>query len=261
MLKALQSAPRAASHLPGASQPAHWAGLTGRGPKGTHLVCELPLSVVTAGLVVPPPLVQTAQTRSIWQKAAKVLSSLATLLVVTVAGLVMMIAVTTRVSAQQQLNLLGHPLLVVLSGSMGPAINTGDLIINKPVSAEAATRLRVGQIITFRDRTNSAVTLTHRIQRVVRQGGEVFYETKGDANDAPDASLRPASDVIGTYVRKIPRGGYFLTNLRKPIVLGLFLLAPILWFIGEPLRRMARELDEEPTPDPSDSDGTNEATP
>ena len=42
-------------------------------------------------------------------------------------------------------------------------------------------------------------------------------------------------------------------------MLGLLLLAPLLWFVAEPLRRWARELDDdEPTKDPSDSDGKGE---
>ena len=259
MLQTLQRGRQAGSDRRRSGQRSQRAAAT---VDGDLLARELPITVgATTEPLARHHAARTAPTRGLWQKTGRALSTFATMLVVAIAGLVMLIAFTTRVSAKQQLNVLGHPLLVVLSGSMGPAIDTGDLIIDKPVSGKAATRLRVGQTITFRDRPNSAVTLTHRIHSVVSQGGKVFYETKGDANDAPDPSLRPASDVIGTYVQKIPRGGYFLTNLHKPIVFGLFLLSPILWFIGEPLRRMARELTDEPTQDPSDSDGTKEGTP
>jgi hypothetical protein len=41
-------------------------------------------------------------------------------------------------------------------------------------------------------------------------------------------------------------------------VLGLLLLAPILWFVAEPLRRWAREEEDEPSKDPSDTDGNPE---
>jgi signal peptidase len=194
-------------------------------------------------------------TRSAWRKTGDALGTLAAVLVVVVACFVLVIVIATRFAQKQEFTAFGHPVLVVLSGSMSPVIDTGDLIIDSGVSPAQASHLRVGQIITFADSAGSKKIITHRIHRVVRENGRVLYETKGDANNAPDSSLRPASDVIGTYVTKVPRGGYFLVNLHRPLVLGLLLLAPMLWFVGEPLRRLAREEDE-PTGDPSDSDGT-----
>ena len=193
--------------------------------------------------------------RGLLRKVGDLAGTLVAVAVVMVAAVVIVIAVATRLSTKQQYTAFGHPILVVLSGSMGPAISTGDLIFDNQVSAAGATRLRAGQIITFYDAPGSTTVITHRIVKVVHEGGKVLYQTKGDANNAPDATLRPASTVIGTYVGKVPRGGYFLYNLHKPIVLALLLLAPILWFVAEPLRRWAREEDE-PAKDPSDSDGT-----
>jgi signal peptidase len=193
--------------------------------------------------------------RSVWQKAAGALGTIAALLVVMVASVVVVIAIATRLSPDEEYTVFGHPVMVVLSGSMAPAINTGDLIVDHGLSESERSQLRVGQIITFADAPGSRTIITHRIAKVVHQGGNVLYQTKGDANNAPDASLRPASSVIGTYAGRVPRGGYFLHNIHKPIVLALFLLAPLLWFIAEPLRRWAREEDDK---DPSDSDGTGE---
>ena len=77
----------------------------------------------------------------------------------------------------------------------------------------------------------------------MHQNNRVFYETKGDFNNAPDAALRPASDVIGVYEMKIPRGGYFLYNVHRPLVLGLLLAAPVLWFVAGLLRQWGMEVD------------------
>jgi len=194
--------------------------------------------------------------KSVWGKATDVAGTLVAVVVVMVAAVVVVIAIATRLSTKQEYTAFGHPVLVVLSGSMSPAIKTGDLIIDDPVSVTGATRLRAGQVITFYDAPGSRTVITHRIVKVVHRGGQVLYQTKGDQNDAPDAALRPASTVIGTYATKIPRGGYFLSNLHKPMVLGLLLAAPLLWFVAEPLRRWAREEDE--PKDPSDTDGAQE---
>jgi signal peptidase I len=182
-----------------------------------------------------------------------IVGTLIAVVVVMVAAVVVVLALATRLSTKQQYTAFGHPILVVISGSMSPGIKTGDLIFDNGVSATSAAKLHAGQIITFYDVPGGHTVITHRIVKVVHRNGQVLYQTKGDANNAPDVSLRQSSQVIGTYAGKVPRGGYFLANLHKPIVLGLLLMAPILWFVAEPLRRWARE-ENEPK-DPSDPDG------
>jgi signal peptidase len=207
-----------------------------------------------------PTPTKPAPGRTVLRKLGDLLGTLVAVIVVMVAAVVVVIAIATRLSSKQQYTAFGHPIMVVLSGSMSPAINTGDLILDNGVNATAATRLHVGQIITFHDTPGSTTIITHRIVKVVHQGGQTLYQTKGDANNAPDATLRQSTQLIGTYLTKIPRGGYFLFNLHKPIVLALLLAAPVLWFVAEPLRRWAREQEIEPIKDPSDPDGAPEDT-
>lgn len=194
-------------------------------------------------------------------KLGNLLGTVFAVIVVMVAAVVVVIAVATRLSSKEQYTAFGHPIMVVLSGSMAPAINTGDLIIDNPVSKTQSTQLQAGQIATFLEAPGSQTSITHRIVKVIHQGGQVLYLTKGDANNAVDSPARPASLLVGTYAEKIPRGGYFLFNLHKPIVLALLLAAPILWFVAEPLRRWAREEEIEPIKDPSDTDGAEGETP
>jgi signal peptidase len=184
--------------------------------------------------------------QSAWRKASSLVGTVFAVLVVMVAAAVVVVAAATRLSSKDQYTAFGHPILVVLSGSMSPAIKTGDLIFEDGLSAQQAQHLRVGQVVTFADPPGSQTTVTHRIVRVIHRGGRVFYVTKGDANQSADTPPRPASAAIGRYAGKLPRGGYFLFNLHRPIVLALLLAAPILWFVGEPLRRWARDENDEP---------------
>src|SRR5262249_3666247 len=144
-------------------------------------------------------------------------------IVVMVAATVVVVAVATRLASTQEYTAFGHPVLVVLSGSMSPTIDTGDLILDSPVHGAQATKLRPGQIVTFYERPGSTAVVTHRIVEVVHQNGKLLYRTKGDANAAPDATLREPSTVIGTYTARVPRGGTFLSNLHDPLVLTLLL--------------------------------------
>ena len=54
--------------------------------------------------------------------------------------------------------------------------------------------------------------------------------------------------MVGTYAWKIPRGGYMLDNLHKPLVLGLLLAAPLLLLVADSLRRRARDRDDSKDP-------------
>jgi len=189
------------------------------------------------------PVRRTGPARGAGRLLFRVLNTTVTVLVSLVAALAIVIAVADRMSPSGQYVIFGHPVLSVLSGSMTGTISTGDLIVDDPVTAAQARNLHVGQIITFREAPGSTVLITHRIVAVKITGHTVSYITKGDANNAPDTTPRPASDVIGVFLFAIPRGGYALAALHKPRVLGLFFAAVALWLIAGPLFRIAREKD------------------
>lgn len=95
---------------------------------------------------------------------------------------------------------------VVLSGSMEPQINPGDIVVRS--GAEPAT-LRPGEVIVFADPSWPGRTLVHRVVSIHR--GE--FVTKGDANLQDDPAPVPYGSVYG------------LARLRVPFV-GL----PVLWW-------------------------------
>lgn len=166
-----------------------------------------------------------------------------TLLASALAALVLVIAIATHLSSRSQVTAFGHPVLTVLSGSMAPVINTGDLIIDDSVGPAQSGRLRPGQIVSFYATPGGTLIITHRIVARVVADRKVFYRTKGDANDAPDSQLRPAGDVIGVYVASVPRGGYVLSALHRPLVPILLGVSVALFFLAGPLFRLARTLD------------------
>ena len=122
-----------------------------------------------------------------------VLSALGAVLVSMLAVVAVIIAVATHLPARGQYTAFGHPVLTVLSGSMTPVIRTGDLIVDDAVTPAKARQLRVGQIASFRAGPGSPVIITHRIVARTVVLGVVEYQTKGDANNAPDIGLRRRS--------------------------------------------------------------------
>jgi signal peptidase len=171
----------------------------------------------------------------------RALSAIATVLISTVAALAIVVAVASHFSPAGQYTVFGHPVMTVLSGSMTPVIRTGDVIVDDQVTAAQAEHLQVGQIVSFREAAGSTTIITHRIIAVHDTNGQVSYVTKGDANNAADTPARPASDVVGVFSHDIPRGGYILADMHRPVVLGLLAASIALFFLVGPLLRYARQ--------------------
>jgi signal peptidase len=109
------------------------------------------------------------------------------------------------------LPMLGPTTLVVRGPSMAPAIPLGALVVTTPVEAAA---LAVGDVVSIRVGPEQAV-FTHRIVRVVARQGEIWIETKGDANDTPDPAIIPASSVVGRVSLTMPALGYLVVLLSS----------------------------------------------
>jgi signal peptidase I len=176
------------------------------------------------------------------------MSTVAAIVLALVALLAVGVSVSTHFATDGQLGVLGHPVMSVLSGSMAPAIDTGDLVVDNKLTAAQATDLHIGQIISFRAAAGSSEIFTHRIAGVeALPGGVVAYVTKGDANDSRDGPLAASTNVIGLYHSRIPYGGYVLNALHRPLVLGLLVLSPLLWLLSGALWAWARTEEQTPS--------------
>jgi len=192
----------------------------------------------------PTPVLDENQKKDAWRRVSNSLSTLVTVLVVLMALSAITLSVATHLSSPGQYTVFGHPVMTVMSGSMSPAIRTGDLVVDDAVTSAQAQHLHVGQVISVRDTPASQFVITHRIVGVQHIGGSVFYVTKGDANSAPDATVRPAADLVGVVSATVPAGGYVLNALHRPLVVGLLVASVVLAFVAGPLLRWARTVDE-----------------
>jgi signal peptidase len=129
--------------------------------------------------------------------------------VLDLALVLLIVAVLTGVFFGRILPMLGPTTLVVRGPSMAPTIPIGALVVTTPVEAAA---LAVGDVVSIRVGPEQAV-FTHRIVRVVPRQGEIWIETKGDANDTPDPAITPASSVIGRVSAAVPLLGYLVALL------------------------------------------------
>ena len=97
--------------------------------------------------------------------------------------------------------------LAIASGSMHPVFDRGSVVITERVNDKYGnySKLKEGEIIAYRTGKNIIV---HRLIRIVSAGDELFYYTKGDANNEEDDYLIKKEDIIGIVRFKIPYIGY-----------------------------------------------------
>ena len=104
---------------------------------------------------------------------------------------------------------LGFQSVTVVTGSMAPAINEGDIVITKVVPLE---ELQVGDVIKYH---RNGINIIHRI--IANKGGEdgILFTTKGDANNAVDRPGATSQEIEGKVIGRIPKLGSLTLWLKQ----------------------------------------------
>jgi len=113
--------------------------------------------------------------------------------------------------------------LVVDSGSMRPTLPVGSVAIYRH---ETAAQVKVGQITLFSEPSNPRVDVTHRVYAIKEGPGGKYFETKGDANPAPDSWRIPLKGSGWYVVADIPVVGYLLHYIEEPRTKDLLVVVP-----------------------------------
>ncbi|MBQ1272717.1 MAG: signal peptidase I [Clostridia bacterium] len=123
--------------------------------------------------------------------------------------------------------LIGYQCYTVISGSMQPTYEVGDLLYVKKVDVNT---IKEGDPITF-VLNEDLVVATHRVVKV-DAANQRFY-TKGDANDIPDGDPVHFKNVIGVPQFSIPWLGYVSDFVQNPpgmyitIAVGVILIVAV----------------------------------
>jgi signal peptidase I len=122
----------------------------------------------------------------------------------------------------------------VMSGSMHPAIDTGDIVVDRGIRARDA---RVGDIVTFPDPSNGKRLLTHRVRSVAPgPSGALAITTQGDANNAPERWTMPRDGRLGRVMLRVPHAGRALAATRTPagrlLIFSLPLALLLVWALS-----------------------------
>ena len=150
------------------------------------------------------------------------------------------------------------PIVVVISGSMEPAIHQGDLLFVAGKDADDIKNGTIvdkdGDVIVFDARglwsTAPQEPIVHRVVDKYLIGDTWYFRTKGDANSLPDAAAIPESRVIGVVIGGIPYLGWvkiFLTESGLLIPLLVVISALLIISIVRDVIKEQREEEGENT--------------
>ncbi len=106
----------------------------------------------------------------------------------------------------------GIKTFIIVSGSMEPFLNIGDIIF---VETADEKELEENDIISFREGES---IVTHRIIGIT-DDEEPKYVTKGDNNNVKDSNEVDYKDIEGKYVGKISYLGYVVIFLKNKVVI------------------------------------------
>ena len=145
-------------------------------------------------------------------------------------------------------HVLGYRTMTMLTGSMAPEINPGDVTIVTPLAVSEVTE---GMVITYHRPIEDHSLVTHRVISVEQAAnGTVTIQTKGDANEAADPWTATLDGDTAYQVRAVvPLLGHVIEALRAPVVTQALLYgAPTLlvgWLLLTIWRPARVEDDEE----------------
>jgi signal peptidase len=144
-------------------------------------------------------------------------------------GALLLIVITTIMTNTHILG--GYQSFLVQSGSMEPAIMTGDIIV-----IQKQNGYNKNDVITFRADTDRIVT--HRIMSQDIKNGKTLFITKGDANRSEDNDVVEQENVMGKVTLVIPKLGYFIAFSKSPFGFALLIVFPATALIIDQLLKM-----------------------
>ena len=133
----------------------------------------------------------------------------------------------------QKILATGTPLITVASGSMSPALETGDLVI---IQGTPPNNIQIGDIIVF-DSPEGTRTI-HRVTRIqTLTNGTIKFKTKGDANPDEDTYWTPEQNVHGRVLHRIPYLGWIALDPAIPLTIIIVVIIILLIWPQKKKRR------------------------
>lgn len=140
-----------------------------------------------------------------------------------------------------------YRMFTVVTGSMEPVYNVGDVVISKEVEPSTINKgddvVYLGEKNDFKDKI-----VTHRVIKIENKDGEYYFTTKGVANDYSDPVIS-SDQIYGKVVYKPVVLSFLSGILNTKLGFYLLIFVPVAFLIFleilDYIKRKEGELDEE----------------
>lgn len=132
--------------------------------------------------------------------------------------------------SNNKLSILSFRMFTVVSGSMEPKYNIGDVLIAKEIKPE---KIKVGDTISYLGNVNSFKdkVVTHQVVGIDNIDGNYYFHTKGLANLVEDPIVS-SSQLYGKVIYKSVLISLIYKIVSTNIGFYLFIIIPILYIIA-----------------------------
>ena len=163
----------------------------------------------------------------------KILSVIGTVLCIILVPILVMnliLIVKSYTNTEKVPDVGGYLPMIVLTDSMYPEIESGDLIICHTIDPED---VKVDDVITFFDPAGNGTSIvTHRVIEIVEEDGGLSFRTKGDFNNTEDKEPVPADKLVGIYQTRIAGAGNVALFMQSTTGLIICVVLPIVLLVG-----------------------------
>jgi len=119
---------------------------------------------------------------------------------------------------------------IVLTNSMSPTINPGDMVISTPPDKKAP---KIGDVVVYSGKRLDGTKVASFAHRIISGDGQTGFTVKGDNNPNADTQRPVVSEIEGVVLLTIP----FVGQLLNPQVFVLLLLVGFgIWLIVDAFR-------------------------
>lgn len=167
---------------------------------------------------------------SVAHKVLTVIGTILCIILIPILAVNLTLIVKSYTNTEEVPDIGGYLPMIVLTDSMYPEIESGDLIICHTIKAED---VKVDDVISFFDPAgNGTSVVTHRVIEIVEEDGEIKFRTKGDFNNTEDKELVPAENLVGIYQSRIAGAGKIAMFMQSTAGLIICVVLPIVLLVG-----------------------------
>lgn len=167
---------------------------------------------------------------SVAHKVLTVIGTILCIILIPILAVNLTLIVKSYTNTEEVPDIGGYLPMIVLTDSMYPEIESGDLIICHTIKAED---VKVEDVISFFDPAGNGTSIvTHRVIEIVEENGEISFRTKGDFNNTEDKDLVPAENLVGIYQSRIAGAGKIAMFMQSTAGLIICVVLPIVLLVG-----------------------------